>query len=62
MKEKRFYIAYGSNLSVEQMAYRCPDAEIAGMAALKESRKRSSTKTGGTLSAMRSAGDRGGNG
>ena len=35
MKEKRYYIAYGSNLSVEQMAYRCPDAKIAGMAALK---------------------------
>ena len=34
--EKRFYIAYGSNLSVEQMAVRCPDARIAGMAALKD--------------------------
>lgn len=35
MKTK-YYIAYGSNLSVEQMAYRCPDAEIAGMAAIKD--------------------------
>ena len=36
MKKKRYYIAYGSNLSVEQMAIRCPDAKIAGMAALKD--------------------------
>ena len=36
MKGKRYYIAYGSNLSVEQMAVRCPDAKIAGMAALKD--------------------------
>ena len=25
-----FYAAYGSNLSVSQMSYRCPDAEIVG--------------------------------
>ena len=25
-----FYAAYGSNLSVSQMSYRCPDAEIIG--------------------------------
>ncbi len=30
----RYYIAYGSNLSVEQMAYRCPDATIEGKAEL----------------------------
>ena len=36
MSEKRYYIAYGSNLSVEQMKVRCPDARIAGMAALKD--------------------------
>ena len=24
----KFYIAYGSNLHLEQMAYRCPDAEV----------------------------------
>ena len=35
MSQKRYYIAYGSNLSVGQMAYRCPDAKIAGMAALE---------------------------
>jgi len=33
---KKYYIAYGSNLSVEQMAHRCPDAKVAGMAALKD--------------------------
>ena len=36
MKRKRYYMCYGSNLSVEQMAVRCPDARIAGMAALKD--------------------------
>ena len=33
---KRYYIAYGSNLSVEQMAHRCPDAKVVGMAAIRE--------------------------
>lgn len=31
---KRLYIAYGSNLSVEQMARRCPTATIVGTAIL----------------------------
>ncbi len=35
-KEKRYYIAYGSNLSVEQMAHRCPSAKIVGMAYLQD--------------------------
>ena len=29
------YIAYGSNLHLEQMGYRCPDAEVAGKGVLK---------------------------
>lgn len=33
---KRYYISYGSNLSVEQMAHRCPDAKVVGMAAIKD--------------------------
>ena len=33
--ENKFYLAYGSNLSREQMAYRTPDAEIVGTAMLK---------------------------
>jgi hypothetical protein len=34
MSEKRYYIAYGSNLSVGQMAHRCPDARVVGTAVL----------------------------
>lgn len=33
-KKKRYYIAYGSNLSIGQMAYRCPEARIEGTAVL----------------------------
>ena len=29
---KRYYIAYGSNLNVEQMRHRCPDARVVGTA------------------------------
>ena len=32
--EKRYYIAYGSNLNIEQMRFRCPDARIIGTASL----------------------------
>ena len=35
MTEKRYYIAYGSNLNVRQMMTRCPDAKILGTAALQ---------------------------
>lgn len=30
-----YYLAYGSNLSVTQMAHRCPDAVYVGMASIK---------------------------
>ena len=33
---KRYYIAYGSNLSEEQMAYRCPTAKVVGTSILKD--------------------------
>lgn len=33
-----FYLAYGSNLNVEQMRYRCPDATIVGTAVIKDYR------------------------
>lgn len=33
---KSYYIAYGSNLSVEQMAVRCPDAKVVGTAMLDD--------------------------
>lgn len=35
---KTLYLAYGSNLSTEQMAYRCPDATIVGKAVIKDYR------------------------
>ena len=36
MREKKFYIAYGSNLSVNQMSARCPEARIVGKSILKD--------------------------
>lgn len=33
---KRYYIAYGSNLSEKQMAYRCPTAKVVGTSILKD--------------------------
>ena len=33
---KTLYAAYGSNLNLEQMAWRCPDAKIYGRAVLKD--------------------------
>lgn len=32
---KKLYVAYGSNLNVEQMAHRCPDATVAGTGIIK---------------------------
>lgn len=29
---KRYYAAYGSNLNIQQMMYRCPDAKVVGTA------------------------------
>lgn len=34
--KKRYYIAYGSNLNISQMFTRCPDAEIAGIAEIRD--------------------------
>lgn len=33
-----YYIAYGSNLNVEQMKYRCPGARVVGTATIKDYR------------------------
>lgn len=33
---KRYYIAYGSNLSLQQMKYRCPTAKVVGTSTLKD--------------------------
>ena len=34
--EKRYYLAYGSNLNVRQMMMRCPSARIIGTATIKD--------------------------
>ena len=33
--QKRYYLAYGSNLNIEQMRYRCPSARIIGTAVIE---------------------------
>ena len=35
MGKKILYAAYGSNINLEQMAYRCPNSTVAGTAMLK---------------------------
>lgn len=32
----KYYIAYGSNLNVQQMAWRCPGAKVAGVGTLQD--------------------------
>lgn len=34
--KKRYYIAYGSNLNLDQMIQRCPSAQIAGTSIMKD--------------------------
>lgn len=36
MKGKTLYIAYGSNLNLQQMAYRCPTARVVGASEIKD--------------------------
>ena len=36
--EKRYYIAYGSNLNVRQMMMRCPDSRMIGTATIPDYR------------------------
>ena len=33
---KKYYLAYGSNLNVHQMKYRCPTAKVVGTAVIKD--------------------------
>lgn len=35
MKMSRIYIAYGSNMDMEQMKFRCPDAQLLGTGILE---------------------------
>ncbi|NLK37783.1 MAG: gamma-glutamylcyclotransferase [Epulopiscium sp.] len=36
MSEEKIYIAYGSNLNLSQMAYRCPSAKVIGASEIKD--------------------------
>lgn len=36
MKNERLYLAYGSNMDTEQMAYRCPDARLLGASEIED--------------------------
>lgn len=36
MAEERLYFAYGSNINLDQMAYRCPDAQVVGPVVLED--------------------------
>lgn len=38
MENMKYYIAYGSNMSIQQMAFRCPDAKLVGTGYLKNHR------------------------
>ena len=35
-KMKRYYLAYGSNLNIAQMQFRCPDATVVGRAVIPD--------------------------
>lgn len=35
MSKKQLYIAYGSNINLEQMAYRCPHSKVVGTSKIK---------------------------
>ena len=52
-----YYIAYGSNLNVEQMGYRCPSARIVGTAVIKDYRLLfKGSKTGSYLTIEKAVG------
>ena len=36
MSKKQLYIAYGSNINLEQMAYRCPHSKVIGTSEIKD--------------------------
>jgi len=58
MKKDRFYLAYGSNLSVEQMLRRCPDAVYVGWTVINEHRLLfKGSRTGSYLTIEESEGD-----
>ena len=54
----KIYIAYGSNLNVEQMSKRCPDAELLGTGFMKDwvLLYRGGTRSGGVATVQRKKG------
>lgn len=53
----KLYVAYGSNLNLEQMAHRCPDAEIVGRGIIHDyALKYRGSKTGAYLTIIRERG------
>ena len=36
MKNKQLYIAYDSNINLEQMAFRCPHSKVVGTSEIKD--------------------------
>lgn len=36
MQKKQLYIAYGSNINLEQMAFRCPHSKVLGISEIKD--------------------------
>jgi len=51
-KKDRLYIAYGSNLNLEQMKHRCPTAEVVGTAVLKNWKLRFRGGNGGAVATV----------
>ena len=53
----KYYLAYGSNLNIRQMAYRCPTAVPVGIAVIKDYRlKFKGSKTGSYLTIEKAKG------
>jgi hypothetical protein len=53
----KFYVAYGSNLNLEQMAYRCPDATIVGRGVIENyALKYRGSKTGAYATVIKEEG------
>lgn len=45
MTEGTLYFAYGSNINLDQMAYRCPAAEVVGPVVLENYRRATCSAT-----------------
>lgn len=53
----KFYVAYGSNLNIEQMEYRCPDASIVGKGVIENyALKYRGSKTGSYATVIKEKG------